>query len=150
MYYEKNIKETQESSYEIWKCIWSVINNKNNNVNFPKCIIDNDKTIDSSTEIANVFNKYFSNIGKNLASSCNNSLKIDFTKFIKNSICSSMYLQPPQIDKIFEIILSLKPKKSCGYDNISNVFIRAAASELSPILTGFLLSPSTKVFFLYH
>ena len=54
MHYEKNIKENQESSYEIWKCIRSVINNKNNNVNSPKCIIDNDKTINSSTEIANV------------------------------------------------------------------------------------------------
>ena len=56
---------------------------------------------------------------------------------MKNSICSSIYLEPPQIDKIFKIILSLNPKKSCGYDNISNVFIRAAASELSPILTDF-------------
>ena len=79
MHYEKNIKENQESSYEIWKCIRFAINNKNNNVNSPKCIIDNDKTINSSTEIANVFNKYFSNIGKNLASLCNNSLKTDFT-----------------------------------------------------------------------
>ena len=57
---------------------------------------------------------------------------------MKNSICSFIYLEPPQIDKILKIILSLNPKKSCGYDNISNVFIRAAASELSPILTDFL------------
>ena len=147
MHYEKNIKENQESSYEIWKCIRSVINNKNNNVNSPKCIIDNDKTINSSTEIANIFNKYFSNIGKNLASSCNNSLKTDFTKFMKNSICSSIYLEPPQIDEIFKIILSLNPKKSCGYDNISNVFIRAAASELSPILTDFFTFSCNKGLF---
>ena len=32
---------------------------------------------------------------------------------------------------------SYVPLKTCGYDNISNVFIRAAASELSPILTDF-------------
>ena len=69
-------------------------------------IIDNDKTINSSTKFANVFNKYFSNIGKNLASSCNNFLKTDFTKFMKNSICFFIYLKPPQIDKIFKIILS--------------------------------------------
>ena len=64
-------------------------------------------------------------------------MKTDFTKFIKNSICSSIYLEPPQIDKIFKIVLCLNPKKSCVYDNISNVFIRAAAFELSPILTDF-------------
>ena len=64
-------------------------------------------------------------------------MKTDFTKFMKNSICSFIYLEPPQIDKIFKIILSLNPKKSCSYNNISNVFIRTAASELSPILTNF-------------
>ena len=77
VHYEKNVKENQESNFEMWKCIRSVINNKNNNVNYPKSIIDSDKTINSLTEIANVFNKNFPNIGKNLASSCNNSLKID-------------------------------------------------------------------------
>ena len=45
MHYEKNIKENQESSYEIWKCIRSIINNKNNNLNYPKCIINNDKLL---------------------------------------------------------------------------------------------------------
>ena len=93
-----------------------MINNKNNNVNSPKCIIDNDKTINFSTEIANVFNKYFSKIGKNLASSCNNSLKTDFTKFIKNSICFSIYLEPPQINKTFKIIYYfLKKHKICAH-----------------------------------
>ena len=51
MHYEKNITENQESSYEIWKCIRCVINNKNNNVNFPKFIIDNYKTINSSIKL---------------------------------------------------------------------------------------------------
>ena len=137
MHYEKSIKENKDSSYETWKCIRSVINNKNDNIKSPKCIIDNNKTTTSSIEISNILNKYFSNIGKNLASLCNNSLNTNFTKFIKNSVSSSIYLEPPQIDEIFKIILSLNPKKSCGYDDISNKFIRAAASELSPILTEF-------------
>ena len=44
--------------------------------------------------------------------------------------------------------MSLKPKKSCGPDDIPNIFIRVAAFTLTPILTSFYsLSLKEGIFF---
>ena len=48
-----------------------------------------------------------------------------------------MYLEPPVNTEIFDIIMSLNPKKSCGPDGISSIFVRAAASVIAQILTHF-------------
>ena len=67
---------------------------------------------------------------------------------LRKDVSSSIYLSPPQETKVFDIIMSLKPKKSCGPDDISNIFIRAAASTLTPILTSFYsLFPKEGIFF---
>ena len=71
-------------------------------------------------------------------------------KFMKNKVPSSIYFSPPQETEVFDIIMSLKPKKSCGPDDIpvSNIFIRAAASTLTSILTSFYsLSLKEGIFF---
>ena len=48
-----------------------------------------------------------------------------------------MYLEPPVNTEIFDIIMFLNPKKSCGPDGISRIFVHAAASVIAPILTHF-------------
>ena len=47
-------------------------------------------------------------------------------KFIKNKVLvsSSIYLSPPQEIEVFDIIISLKPKKSCGPDDIGNMGLK--------------------------
>ena len=50
-----------------------------------------------------------------------------------------MYLETPVNAEIFDIIMSLNPKKSCGPDGISRIFVHAAASVIAPILTHFFM-----------
>ena len=64
-------KKLIESSMNNIKSMWNVINQKigknskkENNINY---IIENNKKISDSTEIAEYFNKYFCNIGKKLS-----------------------------------------------------------------------------------
>ena len=74
--------------------------------------------------IAESFNKYFSNIGQNLASTIPNSVKhyesyLDFN----NSILSEQNLTDKELEDAF---CSLKSNKSAGYDDISANVVKNA------------------------
>ena len=46
-----------------------------------------------------------------------------------------MFLQPPRHSEVFNIIHSLRLRKSSGHDNIDSYFIRVACDVLTPYLT---------------
>ena len=46
-----------------------------------------------------------------------------------------MFLQPPRHSEVFNIIHSLRLRKSSGHDNIDSYFIRIACNVLTPYLT---------------
>ena len=108
--------------------ICNTVNKSNLKRNSPKCLLVNDKTINTPIEIAEAFNNFFASVGPNLASSFPKVSEKNYRKFLKNKVSSSFYLSPPQDTEVFDIIMSLKSKKSCGPDNISNIFIRACRS----------------------
>ena len=113
---KKKSKVAFGDSKNTWNCIKSVINKSNLTKNFPKCILRNDEITNTPIEIAEAFNNFFASVGPNLASfpkvSENNSMK-----FMKNKVSSSIYLSPPQETEVFDIIMSLIPKKSCPDHN---------------------------------
>ena len=68
--------------------------------------------------MSNAFNDYFASVGTKLAS------KIDHVgPVIKiENVSQSMYLFNCTICEIIDVIERLKPKHTCGIDEISNLF----------------------------
>ena len=64
-------------------------------------------------EIANEFNNYFSNIGKNLASAIP-TINLSFEHYLDSPQASSFYLFPTSAMEIENIISTLKPSKASG------------------------------------
>ena len=148
LYYEGKFQSSLGNSKNTWNCIKSVINKSNLNKNSPKCLLVNDKITNTPIEIADAFNNFFASVGLNLASSFPKVSENNYLKFMNNKASSSIYLSPPQDTNVFDNIMSLKPKKSCGRDDISNIFMRTAASTLTSILTSFYsLSLKEGIFF---
>ena len=71
--------------------------NRNTKNNFPDVFVNNDKLINDKELIANEFNAYFSNIGKQSASSMdnnNNNANISFKDFMGNPSLNNFNFQP--------------------------------------------------------
>ena len=109
--YKGDIKET-------WRVIKEVMEKtKLRTNNLPNRIIVNDREIYDKTDIANNFNKYFVNIGPNLANKIPSN-ENDFESSVKqtNDIMPTEELTDNELKIAF---FSLKTNKSPGYDNIS-------------------------------
>ena len=85
--------------------------------------------------IANEFNNYFVNIGTKIASShqtnCNSTIS---TKYLSNTLPSSIFLEPSSVSEIFNFIHTLNLKKGAGNDEILMYILRISAEIISPLL----------------
>ena len=137
-YYQNKCNEYRKNG----KKMWTLINKINGKINDKTCIIDylkvNNIKYLMGKDISNQFGKYFSSVGKEFA------LKIEepktplqnyLDKIQINPEC--MFFEPASLQEVFNIIHSLKPKNSSGYDDISNKFLK----ELHPVI----LQPLTEV-----
>ena len=122
--------------------MWTLINKINGKINDKTCIIDylkvNNIKYLMGKDISNQFGKYFSSVGKEFA------LKIEEPKTpLQNYLekiqinPESMFFEPASLQEVSNIIHSLKPKNSSGYDDISNNLVK----ELHPVI----LKPLTEV-----
>ena len=66
-YYVDVLEENKNNLKGTWKILNSIIRNKPNNSDFPEEFLDNDKIIKNKEELVEGFNKFFVNVGPNLA-----------------------------------------------------------------------------------
>ena len=89
----------------------------------------------SPVEIANQFNNFFSNIGKNLSEKiCRNSEK-DVSTFLKQEVLSTFDFQCVNCVDVKKVIDSLATKISCGIDAISTKLIKMISDAIAGPLT---------------
>ena len=104
--------------------------------------------ITDPSAIANEFNNYFVNIGTEIASShqmnCNSTIS---TKYLSNTLPSSIFLEPPSVSEIFNLIHTLNLKKSAGDNEISTYILRISAETISPLLCHLFTYVMNLVFF---
>ena len=90
------------------------------------------KTISDIEAISEKFNNFFGNIAEKLA----NSLpKRSPTFFLKHRNKSSIFLEAPSSNEIYNIIQNLNVNKSLGFDDVSSFFLRIIAVVISPYLS---------------
>ena len=90
---------------------------------------------DHAFEITNMFNTYFTNIGNELANKINYSGTKDFTYYLRNRQNQKFTLNEVNEQTVTRIIENLPAKKSCGYDDISNIFLKHITTSIIKPLT---------------
>ncbi len=93
----------------------------------------NDSNITSTEEIANVFNKYFTNIDPNLANSIGDA-NSSFETFVKSAKSKMDRFKLVSVGKVVRLLNGLSNGKAAGLDKISGKILKAAASTIAPSL----------------
>src|SRR3989442_8638181 len=115
-----------------WKLINSLLNKSHADSRSKIFNIDNVYTEDKNT-IVNAFNKYFTELGPNLAKnipSAKSSLVTNVTRQVRDSIV----ITPTDSIEIKNIISDMKLTSSCGVDHIPVAVLKPIKTKISPIL----------------
>jgi len=123
--YKDNLKQT-------WKIIGSLIKRKTQGQISPSRIIHYNMTFTKETDIAELFNRYFVNIGPTLAKEIRID-QTDPTQYIKSTPVNSFYLAPVTQAQVFTLFAGLKDNKASL--NVPNKLIKLASGPLSMPLT---------------
>lgn len=136
-------KNDVKKTWRLLNSTYKPVNRTNNKID---SIIQNGVTINDNTDVANIFNNFFVNIGKNIAESVisgpNEHLK--YMDHIQAN--DSFFFTPTNTHDVQEIIKKLK-NKSCGLNSIPVKVLKHIADLISPILSHvFNLSLSFGIF----
>ena len=143
-HYDDLFEHNKSNLKKTWSIIKDVINKKKANA-CPKSFKINNQMSDDKNLIANGFNNYFANIGKNLASLIPNS-SINPTSFIDHNIDDTIFLNPVDESEVRKLIFDVK-KNSSGWDGICcNVLKETHLDFLTPLTHVYNLSLSQGIF----
>jgi len=134
-YYNNKFYQFKNDIKNTWKTIKEIINSSPDKVNMPKQFKVNNTLVTNKQVIANEFNTFFTNIGKNLASSILQPPNRSISDYL-NSPCDKQF----NFSKIsnadtLKIINSLKSKTSKGFDHLSSALLKQIKDEICEPLT---------------
>ena len=132
LYYSSKLDSNNGNLSKVWQTISELIKSKKKC--YPDTLIKNGNEIKDPKEISNMFNEYFTNIGPKLASTVSTNSG-HFTQYLSNKTDKSLFFKPTNSNEIIDIVKSLKPSRSCGYDEISVALLKKIIFYISSPLT---------------
>ena len=119
---KEQLNNRGNKSKSLWKLFGKILNNKQKgNTKVSKLNI-NGKTINNSHDISNAFNKFFCEIGPELASKID--VNNNFYNYMPSKIKDSIFLHIITLNEVKKEISKLDPKKSPGYDDVTAKFLQ--------------------------
>lgn len=133
-FYKKQIDQNQNNSKNLWNVINQATNNNfSQNKEISSIRGKNGNITDNNTEISNEFNTYFTQIGKTLASKIT---KGNSNKTVsRHTYHKTMFIFPTDVNEVLREIVSLKNKKSSGFDGFSAEMLKTVQNEIAHPLT---------------
>ena len=111
-----NMKET-------WKILNTLINKKKKSSQYPTQFNDDARQVTGNFDIANGFNRFFSNIGPALARNIPKG-NTNFTNDLNQKVEESIFLNPVTDEEIIEIVKDAKTKYSKDHDSIDMSLVK--------------------------
>ena len=111
-----NMKET-------WRILNTIINKKQKGSEYPTQFKDNTNKVTGNENIADGFNKFFSNIGPALARNipkCNTN----FTHYLNKKVEETLFLNPVTDDEILALVNNAISKNSKGHDDTDMCLVK--------------------------
>ena len=128
-YYKNKLHEYKNDPKNLWKTINEGLSNYKNNQNIN--LKDNNIIYSDKKTVANIFNNYFINVGKEMTN------KLDYKNILprRNIKCSSIFLTPVDEDEVLKNINKLKNNSAPGIDGLSSKTIKEIKHEIVKPLT---------------
>ena len=147
-YYNNLFTDKSTSIKTMWKNLNHLCSYKNKSNNRSVDSIKTENGLNTNTnDISNIFNKYFCNVGINLAKTLPAALNQHFKNYLPPRNPQSMYFREITTEETFQLISLLPAKKSQGPDNISPFLLKHCKEYISEPLTHiFNLSISQEIY----
>lgn len=128
-YFKNKIEKNKFDSKNLWNVVkeYSNTNKKDDDTDINKIILDNGEEVNDKIAIANHYNTFFSNVGKNFAAKIDHMTNNSQINHIQGRrISETIFLKPTDPTEIKALILNLKNKKAPGPDGITNEVLKAS------------------------
>ena len=122
-HYSNILELNKMNMKETWKILNTVINKKEKGSQYPTQFNDDERKVTSNIDIANGFNRFFSNIGPALARNIPNGTT-NFTNYLNQKVEESIFLNPVTDEEIIEIVKDAKTKYSKDHDSIDMSLVK--------------------------
>lgn len=143
-YFMDNIEQSRGDMRKTWKLINELSSRQCKTSDISQIIID-ERKITSSSEIAESFNTYFTNIGESLASKIP-AIDIDPEAFM-NETSKTFSFRKITEHELYKLINNLDVNKATGLDGIPCRILKLAANVITPVLVDiFNCSIETSIF----
>ena len=129
-YYKNKLHALKNDGKKMWGVMNELIGKSKRKMKNLEYLDINGVKIYNKKEIANLFCKYFTEIGSNLAEKIVNP-NTEYTQYLNNTVINSIFIQPTTKYEIEKIIANLKNKNSSGHDKISNKYLKLLRYEIS-------------------
>ncbi len=122
-----------------WRLINELIQKKKKKANTVTYLVDEEGTrIEKDDKKCDCYNQHFSTIGKKMAAISRNlklaNLKNPLDYLSNLNVQESAFFSNTSKSEILDILTNLNPKKSCGYDLISNRVLKETSYIIAPFL----------------
>ena len=131
-HYEKLLIENKQNLKKSWSILKEIMNKRKETKTCSRFKVDGQFTTDKS-KISNGFNKFFTNIGPNLAKNIPSDSRCA-SVYMENRILESMVIEPVAQGEVEKIIQSLKDGSS-GWDSISSKVVKTTYNSFIVPLT---------------
>ena len=116
-----------------WKIINEILGHKKNKHKIVSTITDvNNRIVSENTEICNIFNNYFTNVGPSMDAKIPNT---QLKKFSTTNVMKSFCYDPISPEEVLLQLQQLSTSKASGPENIPNKFYKLLAPIISPFLS---------------
>ena len=130
-----------------WKILRTIMGKKRNQHTYPELFHKDDKVIERKENIANMFNRFFTSVGPDLAKQINPPAGASIFDYLKNQNDNSMFLSPVDENEVIRVVESCKNKSSTDADGLSmNIVKHIITLILKPLTHIFNTSFKTGVF----
>ena len=122
----------------MWKTINDIAKYKKKfNNQITNLINKKGEKVTDSKEMANIFNKYFSEVGQKMATDIKEPINVKKSTFLSliTQMSNSFYLKPVTTTDIIRYLRQLNPAKSSGVDGIPIKYLLINAQIIAPTLT---------------
>ena len=134
-YYHKQFQNNISDIKKTWSKINEVLCRKSKKADLPDYFLDGNKILRENVDIADCFNKFFANIGPDLANSIKGPMGQSYKDYLKKKIESNFVFDTVDNTYVLKLIQNLKSKPSFGHDGLSSIMLKEVSSSISPILT---------------
>ena len=146
-YYSKLLVEHRNNIAETWQILRTVIGKHLKHSSYPNHFIVEGSKVDNKTEIANVFNNFFTNIGPDLANNIRTPTKTSVYDYLTSRNKKSLFLSPIDEREVISVVNGCKSKTSTDCDDIDFRLIKSVITSIvKPITHIFNLSFQTGTF----